>query len=765
MADLIQLENQKRIYMGWYGSCDDVECVGFDLTDNSVVYDIIDSVYEIDSDSTTPRGFHSSIGMGHSQRLNGLTCGHAYYIALKKGIPDDLKTLSIPEFTWSNTATSEQKLLTDECSGSSSVSISYLPNKPSDNGDLRISIGVDITELNNLCSSNIWKYKIEKLTDESASSGTVIENYTEAFSEANQVTLESKYLSEEDGGNSWYLVSIIGLASDKTTPITDIVTAKVFIAWPKPVLTINDNDCASFQSHVAETNEAKTGSIPVCDTLSVDYLEFDGPSDNSTRDKATGPAVFNLERYLIADDSLSMTATITDAGSAQDNFIFGYKLGTTGGYNTFTESQTINISDNNKISVVLNNTDGDGAKLTADNYSIKLTFEFQGKDDSYAPNFDKYKVDVVVNAQVKEREVSIVSLTDDDALGIDLQINRTNVTRWRYKLYIDPDGANTLLHEDNTSTFRTGDNLKIPITPTELPAMYKVVVYGVSDVNSDVVTPEVSQNIQMGWPPYKLEISDTINEGYEEESGPSRGNDTLTVVHNWITEYTFSMPDNTDGAWEIKRNGETDDKYITIPTTPTSFLTRNDQTSMSADVSDIYILRLKAGLSAGNYNRNLILNGTAKDSSVVTQKSTSVNGIVSVKPPCCDGFVAGNTVLTKGNGVNVEPVTGNGGVAVWTVDFDDGGKLCFPSGVSGSTPTIYLVDLYDDENNKIEGWSPTMPYGQVWVVGAFTSTDAVYEHPNGTCYIGNLTKSDPDIMQFKDPGRNEGATLFGENDG
>jgi hypothetical protein len=262
-----------------------------------------------------------------------------------------------------------------------------------------------------------------------------------------------------------------------------------------------------------------------------------------------------------------------------------------------------------------------------------------------------------------------------------------------------------------------------------------------------------------------LEISDTINEGYEEESGPSRGNDTLAVVHNWITEYTFSMPDNTDGAWEIKRNGETDDQYITIPTTSTSFLTRNDQTSMSADVSDVYILRLKAELPAGNYNRNLILNGTAKDSSVVTQKSTSVNGIVSVKPPCCDGFVAGNTVLTKGNGVNVEPVTGNGGVAVWTVDFDDGGKLCFPSGVSGSTPTIYLVDLYDDENTKIEGWSSTMPYGQVWVVGAFTSTDAVYEHPNGTCYIGNLTKSDPDIMQFKDPGRNEGATLFGESDG
>ena len=214
-------------------------------------------------------------------------------------------------------------------------------------------------------------------------------------------------------------------------------------------------------------------------------------------------AVFNLERYLIADDSLSMTATITDAGSAQDNLIFGYKLGTTGGYNTFTESQTINISDNNKISVVLNNTDGGGAKLTADNYSIKLTFEFEGKDDSYAPNFDKYKVDVVVNAQVKEREVSIVSLTDDDALGIDLQINRTNVTRWRYKLYIDPDGANTLLHEDNTSTFRTGDNLKIPITPTELFTMYKVVVYGVSDVNSDVVT-EVSQNIQMGWTPLQV---------------------------------------------------------------------------------------------------------------------------------------------------------------------------------------------------------------------------------------------------------------------
>ena len=110
MADLIQLENQKRIYIGWYGSCDDAECIGFDLKNNSDVYAIVDSIYEIDSDSTTPRGFHSSISMGFDQRLNGLTCGHAYYIALKKGIPDDLKTLSIPEFTWANTATSSKKL-------------------------------------------------------------------------------------------------------------------------------------------------------------------------------------------------------------------------------------------------------------------------------------------------------------------------------------------------------------------------------------------------------------------------------------------------------------------------------------------------------------------------------------------------------------------------------------------------------------------------------------------------------------------------------
>jgi hypothetical protein len=155
---------------------------------------------------------------------------------------------------------------------------------------------------------------------------------------------------------------------------------------------------------------------------------------------------------------------------------------------------------------------------------------------------------------------------------------------------------------------------------------------------------------------------------------------------------------------------------------------------------------------------------------VVTQKSTSVNGIVSVKPPCCDGFVAGNTVQTAGNvdgvTIDVNPVTGGGGVKVWTLDFDVGGKLCFPSGMSGSTPTVYRVDLFDEDNNKLDGWNPTMPYGQVAVMGAFTSgTSVVYEAPDGTCYVGDLTDPDPATMQLKDPGRNEGPTLFGVDDG
>ena len=142
--------------------------------------------------------------------------------------------------------------------------------------------------------------------------------------------------------------------------------------------------------------------------------------------------------------------------------------------------------------------------------------------------------------------------------------------------------------------------------------------------------------------------------------------------------------------------------------------------------------------------------------------SFNLEGEVSVKPPCCDGFPGGNTVQTKGHGPTVDPVTGGGGIEVWTVDFDAGGQLCFSSGMSGMSPTMYKVDLYDEDNVKLQGWSPTMPYGQVLVMGAFTTgTSAVYQSPDGTCYVGDLTDPSPATMQLKDPGRNVGPTLFG----
>ena len=119
MAELTQLENQQKILIGWYGSCDDPGCTGFNLNNQEVV-DIIDSVYEITADESTPRGFHSAIydiNGGYSsehdskQRLLGLNCGHSYYIALKKGSPGELKTLSIPEFNFSKTDTEDVRLL------------------------------------------------------------------------------------------------------------------------------------------------------------------------------------------------------------------------------------------------------------------------------------------------------------------------------------------------------------------------------------------------------------------------------------------------------------------------------------------------------------------------------------------------------------------------------------------------------------------------------------------------------------------------------
>lgn len=758
MADLTQINGNQRIVMGWFGSCDDEGCEEYPLRTAEVV-EAVDSIYEIHTDSTRAVAFHSYIYEtlpNQTQSLESLKCGHSYYVALKAGD----KTLTIEEFVIADESTTQERYVTvdDQCGGSGGggggmATISFLPDSPTDNGDMRISIGVDLTELNDLCSSNVWRYRIEKLANEGDETGDPVSGGTGwGPGVSDQETIISELLSpagvmnnSATGGDSWYKVYIKGYSSTNvSTGVTDEVSAKVYLAWPNPILYVDTNECQD----------------SVCHTEDVSYLYREGPSDWNVYTTADGPAIFSISRYLISFLKLSYSDTTT-----AHLWEFSLDLGVTWLDVSAQLPQNVTAVVNSHhifdLYIRLKAKDLSGEDLAIGTYTGQFEFEYKGMEDTPT----SYNSRIQVNAEVKPRTVTIQTLTDNRNLQVGFTLNLNNVTHYRFSL-IGPDGKDIFRDTTSNRTQTTGN-----IAGATVPGTYTMEAWGVSEIGGEwiVVTPVDSKTVQVDWPDSMLDPTSTINEGYEEESGPSAGNDLLTIKHDWVTEYTLHMPDNgDDGAWEIKRNGETDDQYITIPTTPTSFLTRNDQISMSADVSDVYILRLKAGLPANEnngYDRTLLLNGTKKDGTSLAQQHITMQGQVSVKPPCCDGFPGGNTVQTKGNGVNVEPVTGNGGVAVWTVDFDDGGKLCFPSGVSGSTPTIYLVDLYDDENNKIEGWSSTMPYGQVWVVGAFTSTDAVYEHPNGTCYIGNLTKSDPDIMQFKDPGRNEGATLFGENDG
>ena len=50
MADLEQIEENNKLVMGWYGSCDNEPCSDFPLKTQGV-YDVIESVYEISTDT------------------------------------------------------------------------------------------------------------------------------------------------------------------------------------------------------------------------------------------------------------------------------------------------------------------------------------------------------------------------------------------------------------------------------------------------------------------------------------------------------------------------------------------------------------------------------------------------------------------------------------------------------------------------------------------------------------------------------------------
>ena len=754
MATLTQIDGTQRIVMGWYGSCDDDDCASFPL-ETQAVADVIEQVYEIHEDSTKPNIFLSWLYENQpslTQSLTSLRCGHSYYIELKKHTTgDDIKSILIPELVIADASTAQERYVTtdDQCGGGGGgvADISFLNDSPSDNDDLRISIGANLTEINSLCTSNDWAYRIEKLAEQNADSGVVVQSKTFVSGNSNAVTTLSNYLSSVSGGDSWYKVYIQGYASDHTTSVTSEVSTTVFIAWPKPVLTINGNACADF---TVDSADAETLVLPVdsCSVKNISYLEFEGPSDSGEYSTAVGPAVFNLSKYQISSLNLLAKASLSE--------MWEYS---TDGVTYQDMSAFVNINDVSTLHIRLKAMATGSVYITPGVYQSKILFVFAGKED----NPTTYVSYVEVNAEVKDRTIQITNAADNDDLGISLSVDMVNVEKWHHRV-LGPNGVE--LYKSTSPSGSTTITTYVPMSQ-QGPGTYKVEVWGVSFIDDvwKTVTPVDSEDVPMNWPPPVLDPESTTNEGYEEESGPSAGNDLLTITHNWVTEYKISMPDNGDDAWEIKRDGT--DVWNTVPTSPTSYFTEASQVTNYPNTSDKYILRLKAGLPAnGNngYDRVFLVNGTAKDGSTISQKSTTVEGQVSVKPPCCDGFPGGNTFQTTGYGNNnMTPTVRARGIKVRTIGFENDGKLCFSNGILGSLPDVYLVDLFDESGSKLVGGDgATEPFGSVNVQGTFTgSKDVVYEDPNGNCYLGELSLKSPARNQLHDPGRNEGPTLFG----
>jgi hypothetical protein len=763
MADLTQINGNQRIVMGWFGSCDDEGCEEYPLRTAEVV-EAVDSIYEIHTDSTRAVAFHSYIYEtlpNQTQSLESLKCGHSYYVALKAGD----KTLTIEEFVIADESTTQERYVTvdDQCGGGGGgmATISFLPNSPSDNGDMRISIGADLTEINDLCSSNVWAYRIEKLANESDETGDRVgPTNTWGSGDSDSITVISGLVSPTSitnnsatGGDSWYKVYIRGYSSTNvSTGVTDEVSAKVFIAWPKPTLYVDTNECPNVTSDATQT---EADNLTTCHVQNVSYLHMEGPSDLTVYDTADGPAIFSISRYLISFLKLSYHDPAT-AHLWEFSLDLGdewWDVATKGIQDVTTVVNSHHMFD---LYIRLKAKDSDNEDLAIGNYQGKFEFEYNGMEE----NPETYHSYITVNAEVKPRTVTIQTLTDNRDLQVGFTLTVNNVTHWQFKF----SGPAI----EDTSPIRTSTTGSI--AGAAYPGTYTMEAWGVSEIDGEwkIVTPVDSKTVVVEWPDPKLVPTSTINEGYEEESGPSRGDDTLIVTHTWVTDYTFSMADFGDDAWEIKRSGPTGGDWHTVPVAETSYFSRNDQNSVESDATDVYILRLREGLPSNpdstKYNRSLLLNGTAKNGDSITQWAIPLYGTVTAKPPCCNGMPNGNTFETTGYGNNnMNPTVSASGIKVRTIGFENGGKLCFSNGSEGMVPSIYLVDLYDEGGVKLVGGAgPSEPFGSVNVQGTFTgSKQVVYEDPLGNCYIGELSAISPARNQLHDPGRNEGPTLFG----
>lgn len=487
MADLEQIEENNKLVMGWYGSCDNEPCSDFPLKTQDV-YDVIESVYEISTDASKPRVFSSHLASENNsfvQSLESLECGHTYWFTLKSGVVNDLKSLTIDNLVVTGEQIADAGRVTDDCDsggGGAIADILFVGVPVLTGNDLEFSFSVDTSDLEAACTSNIWKYRIKD------SNGTVIK-------ESNALSTSTIDITENVPGGGDYVVEIWGLTSTGLM-ITTLKTENITIPWP-------------------------ASDFAVVGNINVNYLEWQGPSNSDS-------VTFSDPQGWVDTISFKKSLGIQN----ENNWRYKINNGQWQDVSNLQDGTSLDISDVLHFQLkedLLGANDHDDLNTLSRSWDSSVTVVYTEK-----------------NGNVRETLVSLVGSVTNRIIGISdwadindtdfnarVNVSKTALTRWQYKLEKLNDSQTSYATPrilSDYSVIKSNNNHTLDLiayisdeSDVELgPGYYKIFVRGIHDTDDGiVVTPVLSDIAFCNWPRPDIRVNGEVDTGYLEYEGPS----------------------------------------------------------------------------------------------------------------------------------------------------------------------------------------------------------------------------------------------------
>lgn len=522
MANLEQIDENNKLVMGWYGSCDNEPCSDFPLKTQDV-YDVVESVYEISTDASKPRVFSSYLATENDsfvQSLESLECGHTYWFTLKSGVVNDPKSLTIDNLVVTGEQIADAGRVTDVCGGGGSiadVSFSTIPTLTGNN--LEFSFSVDTTDLESACTSNIWKYRIKD------SDGNVIK-------ESSAFPTSTVDITETVPGGGDYVVEIWGLTSTGLM-ITTLKTETITVPWPA-------------------SNFAVVGNI------NVNYLEWQGPSNADS-------VTFSDPQGWVDTVSFKKSLNIQN----ENNWRYKINNGQWQDVSNLQDGTPLDISDVVYFQLkedLLGAIDHDDLTTLSRNWNSSVTVVYTEKNG----NVREALVSLV--GSVTNRIIGISNWTDlnDTDFNARVNVSKTALTRWQYKLEKLNDSQTSYTTPrilSDYSVIKSNNNHTLDLTTyisdesdAELgPGYYKIFVRGIHDTDDGiVVTPVLSGIAFCNWPNPIVNISDSVNVNYVEYEGPSADDFLKVATATYVHQLDFNTTNNeTDWSYGVNAGTNT----------------------------------------------------------------------------------------------------------------------------------------------------------------------------------------------------------------